>query len=82
MLCWELERVETGESFDGEKYEFPANSAGEPAPGGMFVFRLSVGAYVPLLSSESGNLGGAIRFCIERRLVLDAVRLEENPWEP
>ena len=45
MLAWELDRVEMGESVEGEKYEGPANSPGEAVADETFVFKLKGGAW-------------------------------------
>lgn len=55
MLAWELERVETGDSTVGEKYELAAASSAGDIEGGTFVCNVREG---PWPFSRTGNLGG------------------------
>lgn len=75
----ELERVEDGESAEGEKYELPGKSPGESAPAGTLVFRLS-GGCIPLSVNPRREGGPRLPFwaAIFRKLLLEGFRLTGN----
>ena len=62
MPACELDRVDTGDSTDGEKYERAACSSGVIIAAGNAVATVNGGPLGTAMVSGNGNLGGATRF--------------------
>ena len=62
MPACELDRVDTGDSTDGEKYEWAACSSGVIIAAGNVVATVNGGPFGPAMVSGNGNLGGGTRF--------------------